>query len=138
MKSVTPENYKEDPLYRRVVNAVRHLQQTKAQVTPINVLQTLGSLSPDQLQQWRQGYILFLEAVLQSNLSKTNRVLRLLALHARDLELRPASIRYVCLPPGRRRELRFTRSGTPAIERAYATEYRSTAPPRPASVAGGA
>jgi hypothetical protein len=123
MKTVTPDNYKEDPLYRRVVNAVRHLQENKGEVTPINVLLTLGMLTPAKLQEWERGEILFLEAVLHSNLSKTNRILRILRLHARDLDMRAVETDYTRVGPGPRRVLKFTKSGDPNIERAYARVY---------------
>jgi hypothetical protein len=123
IKNVTPENYKDDPLYRRVVNAVRHLQQTKGEVTPINVLLTLGVLTPAKLLDWQQGRIFFLEAALRSNLSKTNRILRLLRQHARDLKLRPIQVEYTRSGPGPRKTLQFAKSHDPNIERAYARKY---------------
>lgn len=130
MKTVTPHNYKEDPLYRRVVNAVRHLQQTKGDVTPINVFVTLGLLPPAKLQEWQQGRILFLEAVLGTNLSKINRVLRILRLHSLDLNLVCKQIDYVRQGSGPRKLLKFTRSADPNIERAYSRLYLSTTPPQ--------
>lgn len=140
MKMVTPDNYQADPLYRRVVNAVRHLQQTKGEITPINVLVTLGMLTPGQVQQWRQGRVLFLEAILQSNLSKTNRILRILRLHARDLEFDFVQIDYVRLG-GARKILQFSKSGDANIERAYSRRYLPPEAPKrppapPASAAG--
>lgn len=129
MKTVTPHNYKEDPLYRRVVNAVRHLQQTKGDITPINVFVTLGLLAPAKLKEWQQGRILFLEAVLGTNLSKINRVLRILRLHSLELDLVCKQIDYVRQGPGPRKLLKFTRSADPNIERAYSRLYLSTTPP---------
>ena len=123
MKTVTPDNYQADPLYRRVVNALRHLQQTKGEITPINILVTLGMLTPAQLLEWRQGRILFLEAILQSNLSKTNRILRILRLHARDLNLRVVQTDYLRLGAGPRKILHFSKSGDANIERAYSRVY---------------
>ena len=133
MKTVTPDNYQADPLYRRVVNALRHLQQTKGEITPIQVLVTLGFLTPVQILQWRQGHILFLEAILQSNLSKTNRVLRILRLHARDLDLRCIQTDYLRLGAGPRKILHFTKSGDANIERAYSRVYLPPAPPEAVS-----
>lgn len=124
IKTVNAENYKDDPLYRRVVNAVRHLQQTKQELTPINVLLTLGMLAPDKLAEWQQGRIPFLEAVLKANLSKVNRVLRILRQHTtQDLDLRTIPLEYTRLGNCPRRILVFSKSNDPNIERAYARLY---------------
>ena len=123
IKNVTPQNYKEDPLYRRVVNAVRHLTQSKQEITPINVLLTLGMLPPERLEEWRQGRIPFLEAALSSNLSKTNRVLRILRLHSHDANLKTVAQEYFRSGSGPKRLLVFSRSRDPNIERAYARLY---------------
>ena len=123
IKNVTAENYQDDPLYRRVVNAVRHLQQTKGEVTPVNVLMTLGMLTPAKLLEWRQGRIPFLEAALASNLSKTNRILRTLRLHVRDLNLESQPLQYLRINSNPPRKLQFAKSGDPNIERAYAVLY---------------
>jgi len=128
-KPVNHENYKDDPLYRRVVNAVRHLQQNKGEVTPLNVLLTLGMLQPAKLLEWRQGRIPFLEAVLTANLSITNRVLRILRLHAQDLDMRDVPIEYTSI--GRHKNLQFSRAADPNIERAYCRHYIVRVRPAP-------
>ena len=120
-KPVNQENYKDDALYRRVVNAVRHLQQNKGDVTPLNVLLTLGMLAPAKMLEWRQGRIPFLEAVLTANLSITNRVLRILRLHAQDLDMRDVAVEYTSI--GRHKNLQFSRAADPNIERAYCRHY---------------
>lgn len=123
IKNVTPQNYKEDPLYRRVVNAVRHLTESKQEITPINVLVTLGMLTPARLEEWRQGRIPFLEAALTANLSKTNRVLRILRLHSHDANLKTVELPYSRSGGGPKRLLVFSKSRDPNIERAYARLY---------------
>ena len=128
-KPVSHENYKDDPLYRRVVNAVRHLHQNKGEVTPLNVLLTLGMLKPAKLLEWRQGRIPFLEAVLSANLSITNRVLRILRLHSHDIGMKDAKIEYTSI--GRQKNLQFSRAADPNIERAYCRIYKLRVRPAP-------
>jgi hypothetical protein len=121
IKTVTPHNYKEDPLYRRVVKAVAHLQNTRQDITPLAVLHTLGMLTPQAVDEWREGRVPYLEAVLKCNLSQANRILRILRLHALELNLRVEERQYRQI--GRSRLLQFTRAGDPNIERAYARLY---------------
>ena len=110
----------------------RHLQQTKADITPINVLLTLGMLPPEKLREWQQGRIPFLEAVLTSNLSKTNRVLRILRLHAADLNLRIVPNEYVSQGRVPSKVLQFSRRAQENLENAYARIYLpADAPPLP-------
>jgi hypothetical protein len=126
IKTVDPHNYKDDPLYRRVANAVRHLQQTKGDVCPIGIFLTMGLLTPEDLKAWQAGRVPFLELVLKCNLSKANRILRILRLHALDLDMRHTPIDYSRSANGRRIPLHFTRSGDPNIERAYARLFLPT------------
>ena len=134
MKTVDPHNYKLDPLYRRVVNAVRHLQQTKGDICPVTIFMTLGLLTPEDLNAWQAGKAPFLEGVLKCNLSKANRILRILRLHALDLNMRHTPIVTYRKGGGPPVPLQFTKTGDPNIERAYARLFIPSAqtPPLPA------
>lgn len=52
-----------------------------------------------------------------------SRLLRILRFHAHDLNLVPSAIAYVREGGGPRARLRFTKTGEPRIEAAYATQF---------------
>ena len=63
----------------------------------------------------------YLERVITGNLSRVSRVLRILHLHAHDLNLKPSFTVYNRHGKGPRQQLRFSKTGDPNIETAYAT-----------------
>jgi hypothetical protein len=121
---VTKHSYTKDQLYPKVLRAVKDTLQTQATVTSIDVLLRLQRLSQDKYEDWRFGRIPYLEKVLIGNLSKLNRILRILDLCAQDLKLLPSETVYRKWGKGRKRIiLRFSKSGDPNIETAYSRCY---------------
>jgi proline iminopeptidase len=123
MKKLTAENYREDSYYPRVVRAVQALRAKGDVVTPIDVFVQMGMLRAADVESWRFGQVPFLERVIQGSLGKTSRILRLLRLHAHDLNMRPSQTAYVKWGTGRRTPLRFSKSGDPKIEEAYSRHF---------------
>jgi hypothetical protein len=123
MRRVTVDNYRGDRYYQRVVSAVGGILERCDVVAPLDVFIALGLLDADAVRQWRDGHIAFLERALRCNLSVASRILRILRLHAHDLDLRPSSTVY------RRRSrhggaaLRFTKTGERNLEAAYARHF---------------
>ena len=118
MRKVGVTNYREDPLYPRVVRAVSAILQTGKVVAPVDVLVAMGLLAPERVEDWRRGRLAYLERVVRCNLS---RLLRILRFHAHDLHLVPSFVAYVRWGKGPKLRLRFTRTGDPNLEQAYAT-----------------
>jgi len=124
VKKATPANYKKDQLYPKVAGAVAELMQADKIVSPVEVLITMQRLERRQYEDWRFGRIAYLERVLVGNLSKANRILRILRLHAEALQLTPSWTAYCRWGKrGRRARLRFSKHGDPNVERAYAMHY---------------
>ncbi len=123
MKAVTPRNYKQDGYYPRLVGAVEEILAESGVITPVAVLMRMDLLAAEDLAEWRQGRIPYLEQVVRCNLSKASRILRLLRLHAAELKLKPSRTIYMKWGTGRRAALRFTKTGDEQIEAAYATHY---------------
>ena len=64
-----------------------------------------------------------MERVINCNLPRLGRLLRILRFHAHDLNLKPSLTAYMRYGNGPRQRLRFTKSGDPRLEEAYATHF---------------
>jgi hypothetical protein len=92
-------------------------------VAPVEVLIRMDLLEPARLEDWRRGRVPYLERVDRCNLTRLSRLLRILRFHVHDLRLVPSVTTYVRWGKGPRQPLRFTRTGDPRLERAYATHF---------------
>jgi hypothetical protein len=123
MKKITVENYTADKYYARVVRATDAILARQEAVSPTEVFVEMGLLSSLAIEEWRAGRLPFLERAIQCNLSAASRILRLLRMHAHDLNLRPSARIYVRRTRGGRLRLRFTKSGDLKLEEAYACHF---------------
>ena len=64
-----------------------------------------------------------LAAVINRNLTRLSRLLRILRFHAHDLNLKPSWTAYMRWGKGPKQRLRFTKTGDERIENAYATHF---------------
>jgi hypothetical protein len=116
---------KKKRLEARVDQVVHESLTEKGVVGPIDVLLGLGWLSSSALEDWRRGKIEYLERVVQANLPKISLAMRSLRQNAQARGLGLSETVYLRRTSGPRTELRFSKSGEPAIERAYRTQYVS-------------
>ena len=123
MKYITDHNYKKDEYYPKLVQAVGAILEKKNYIAPVEVLVEIGVLTKEKLEEWRFGQVPYLEKVINCNLSKANRILRILNRHANDLNLKPSTTVYVKLGKGTRIRLRFSKTGDPNLEMAYSTHF---------------
>lgn len=119
----TVAEYREDALYPRIAHTVEGLLQRGTVVTPVDVLVGMGLLTGEHLEDWRRGQVPYLERVIDCNLTRLGRVLCILRFHAHDLNLKPSSTAYMRWGKGPRQRLRFTKTGDPRLEEAYATHF---------------
>ena len=115
--------YASDPMFPRIERVVAALLEKGNVVAPVDVLVGMGLLRSDHLEAWRLGQVPYLEKVIAANLSRLSRLLRILRFHAHDLNLEPSATVYMQRGKGPRRRLRFTKSGDPKVEAAYATHF---------------
>jgi hypothetical protein len=125
LKKITLANYRRDPYYARIVKAVEALLREKGFVAPLELFIRMDLLSPESLENWRRGRIPYLERVIRCNLSKAGRILRILRMHAHDLDLKPSLTVYKRWTKGSRPLLRFSKTGDHNIEDAYARHFVS-------------
>ena len=123
MKKVTVNTYRKDKFYSRVVRAVAKVLSKSDAVAPVEVLIEMGNLSKKNYEAWRKGHIPYLERVIEGNLSKANRILRIIGFHAHDLNMVPRHTPYHQWSRGKSRALRFSKFGDKKIEEAYARHY---------------
>jgi hypothetical protein len=65
----------------------------------------------------------YLEKVILCNLTRLSRLLRILRFHAHDLKLVPTVTVYMRWTKGPKQRLRFTKTGEPKLEEAYARHF---------------
>lgn len=112
LKKITLANYRQDRHYARIVKATEDLLRERGFVAPVELLIRMELLSPESVEDWRRGRIPYLERVICCNLSKASRILRILRMHAHDLDLKPLLTVYKRWTRGPRTLLRFSKTGT--------------------------
>lgn len=123
MKKITVGNYREDKYYPKVVRAVEAILAQGDVVAPVDVFIHMDLLSKADAESWRFGRVPYLEKVIRGSLGKTSRILRILRMHAHDLNLIPSQTAYVKWGGGARAPLRFSKTGEPKLEEAYARHF---------------
>jgi hypothetical protein len=123
MREITVDTYRDDPLYPRVTRAVEEILRHGKVVTPVDVLVRMQLLAPKDLDAWCRGRVPYLERVIYCNLTRLSRILRLLRFHAHDLRLVPSITVYMRWGKGPKQRLRFTKTGDPRVEEAYARHF---------------
>ena len=110
-------------MFPRIEQAVAELLRTGNVVAPIDVIIGLGLLRREQLDDWRRGRVLYLERVIDCNLTRLSRLLRILRFHAHDLNLKPSVTVYVRHGKGPKQRLRFSKTGDAKLDQAYSTHF---------------
>ena len=75
------------------------------------------------LEAWRLGRVPYLERVIDCNLTRLGRLLRILRMHAHDLCLAPSMTAYVRWGKGPKSRLRFSKTRDAGVEKAYARHF---------------
>jgi hypothetical protein len=112
------------PLADRVAKAAEAALAARHFVSAIDVLVGIGWLDPVALERWRRGQIDHLERVVRTNLPRISEAMKLFRSWATARGLNASQTVYVARTP-QRQTLRFSRSGSPAIEASYRTHWVS-------------
>ena len=110
-------------LVKSMNRASSELLREKGFISFVDVLIHMGKLTKEDYESWRMRRIPFLERAVGINLSKINHLLRTLRQNAVKGHLRPSKTAYVSWGKGPKQPLRFSKSGYPAIEEAWATHF---------------
>jgi len=117
------EDFRADPLFPKIERAVLSILAEGTVVAPVDVLVAMHLLAPDSLEDWHRGRVPYLERVIRCNLTRLSRLLRILRFLAHDLNLVPTQAAYHRRGKGPRQALRFTKTGDPNLEAAYARHF---------------
>ena len=96
---------------------------------PVDVLVDIGVLPKQKYEDWRFGKVRYLEAVCTCNFKKLSFIMKQIRSYAKKSDLKPSFCYYkrwgVKKKHGHKPviPLRFSKSGNPEIEKAYATHY---------------
>ena len=113
-------------LVDRVTKAAEASLAAQGYVSAIDVLVGIGWLDPGAVERWRRDQIDYLERVVQTNLSRISEAMKMFRSWATGRGLFASETQYVARTP-RRQALRFSRSGSPAVELLYRTHWVSPA-----------
>jgi Fe-S-cluster containining protein len=102
--------------------------QQQAYVSVVDVLVEMKRLTPAHLEDWRFGRVPYLERVVEGNLGKLSLIGREVRNAAQAQGLTPSVTFYRRWGKGPKRALRFSKSGDPSVELAYATHWVSKPP----------
>jgi hypothetical protein len=120
---VNVHTYRDERFYPRVAQAVEELLAKGNLVAPVDVLVHMKLLQPKHLEDWRRGRVPYLEEVIDCNLNRLSKLLRILRFHAHDMKLVPSATTYMRWGKGPKQRLRFTKTGDPQLEEAYARHF---------------
>ena len=118
----------QEPLEARVVKAAEAALAAEGHAGAIDVLLGIGWVPPRMLQEWRRGQIDCLEDAIQTSPARITEALKLFRGWATAKDLRASETDYVARRP-ERQALRFSKSGDPALEAQYRTDWMSPALP---------
>lgn len=120
---VSVDTYRDDKMCPRVALAVDQIFAKGTVVAPVDVLVKMGLLEPKRLDDWRRGRVPYLEKVIDRNLTRLSRLLRILRFHAHDSKLKPSTTAYMRRDKGPKQRIRFTKTADPKLEEAYARHF---------------
>jgi hypothetical protein len=114
-------------LEQRVVRAAEAALLRQQYVSAIDVLCGMGLLTPTHVDSWRKGRIDFLERAVQGNLSKISSSMEIFRRWAQEKGLKPSETHSMRRARNGTMALQFSKSGDPAVEKSYRTQYVSPA-----------
>jgi hypothetical protein len=117
------DTFRADPLYPRIERAVAAILEKGKVVAPVDLLVEMGLLTREHLEDWRRGRVPYLEKVVDCNLTRLSRLLRILRFHAHDLRLVPSVTAYARWGKGPKKRLHFTKHADPKLEEAYSRHF---------------
>jgi len=113
----------QESIERRVVQAAESALADHHYVSAIDVLVGMGYLKKEKVVDWRHGRVSCLERVVEAGLGTISRSMGVFRSLAARKGLKPGWTAYHQWGRGRKRILQFSKSGNPAIEKAYCTHF---------------
>lgn len=122
---------RDNELIVKVQSSIGRQCYARGYVTPVDVLMDVGVLDKRKFEDWRTGRIPYLESVCTCNLRQLSLIMKQIRRYAQKAGYRPSYCFYGRWGMKKKKDrsrrnvqpLRFSKSGNPKIERAYATHY---------------
>lgn len=122
---------KDQELIGKVHSSVYHQRQKRGYATPVDVLMDVGVLEKKKYEDWRFGRVPYLEAVCNCNLRQLSFIMAQVRSYSQKAGYKPSFCYYKQWGMKKRngqghkpvRQLRFSKSNNPEIEKSYATHY---------------
>ena len=99
------------------------LIREKGFISTVDVFIRLGLLDQKDVETWRLGRVPYLERVIHANLNKISFIMKTFRQNSLKGGLKPSWTSYRKWGKGAKHDLRFSKSGSPYIEEAYATHF---------------
>lgn len=111
-------------LKKKLHVVMRQLLAEKHHISPLDVLLQLGIVLEKDCEDWRFGRVPYLEKICKMNLSALSFLMSEIKAYARSAGLKASPTVYIKRGgKGKKMPLRFSKSGNPKVEAAYATHY---------------
>ena len=110
-------------LERALSTITSTLLKEKGYICFVDVFMKLGYLSHSDYENWRFRRVSCLERVLTLNLSTINFIMKTVRRNSLNGHLKPSLTVYKSWGKHKKTLLRFSKSGDPTIETAYATHF---------------
>ncbi|MHA6482180.1 hypothetical protein ACX1C1_09820 [Paenibacillus sp. strain BS8-2] len=124
-------------LQAKVKQLVHGMIHEKREASPLELLLRMDKITPQLVQEWRAGRVPYLERVVRGNLSQLSYIMSIYRKTAKEMGLQESYRSYTRSGKGPSSPLRFSKTGEPAIEKAYSTHYMKKKPvDKPISVTG--
>ena len=111
-----------EDLKKKAYSAVSSQWWKRGYVTSVDVLLDMGILTRKNYNDWKNGRIPYLEKACSGSLNKLALISKVIRSFACEKKLKPSFTYYKQNGKGGK-QLRFSKSGDPGIERHYATHY---------------
>ncbi len=112
-----------DELVSSMNQATSVVMKEKGYISFVDVLMQMGKLSKADYELWRMRKVPYLERAIRLNLNQLSHLLHTLRQNAAKGRLKPSKTVYLSWGKGAKQPLRFSKTGHPAIEEAYATHF---------------
>jgi len=110
-------------LEKKINATTSRLLKEKGYISMVDLFVGLGYLADKDVEAWRMKRIPCLERCIQVNLSKISFIMKTVRKNCKKGNLKESYTAYKSWGKGAKLSLRFSKSGTPHIEQAYATHF---------------
>jgi hypothetical protein len=110
-------------LQEKLGTVTSELLNEKGYISFIDVFVRLGYLSQADYENWRFKRLPYLEKVITVNLGRINFIMKTVRRSSLNGKLKASWTAYKSWGKGKKENLRFSKSGDPNIEEAYATHF---------------